>query len=67
MLPSDVSGLDETISCFKIEPYESYPGFIRLRICGDMNYNWQLKKYEFNYTAYSNSYAAINLDIAAEM
>ena len=46
-LPNDVSWLDETIKCCKIEPILSYPGFVRLRVFGIMNYNWKYKKYEF--------------------
>src|SRR5688572_4239704 len=32
VLPSDMSGLADTIQCYKIEPYDLYPGFVRLRI-----------------------------------
>src|SRR6218665_211046 len=66
LLPSDLSGLTEAIECFMIEPYNSYPGFVRLRILGDMNYNWKLKKYVFNITANTNSHFGLNLDAIAE-
>src|SRR5688572_12574557 len=33
-LPNDVSWLNETIQCLKIEPCFSYPGFVRLRLFG---------------------------------
>ena len=49
VLPSDMSGLADTIECYKIESYHRYPGFVRLRVLGEMNYNWKYKKYEFNY------------------
>jgi len=39
VLPSDPSGLSDTIKCYKIETYNRYPGFIRLRLWGEMNYN----------------------------
>src|SRR5688572_15865780 len=61
VLPSDMSGLSESIMLCKIEPYHKYPGFVRLRDLGDMNYNWKCKKYEFNYTAHSGEYMMINL------
>src|SRR6218665_554753 len=51
VLPSDMSGLSETIECYKIEPYERYPGFVRLRYWGEMDYDWKYKKYEFNHAA----------------
>src|SRR6218665_1584960 len=47
LLPTDLSGLAETIKCFKIEPYDKYPGFVRLRLYAEMNYNWLCKRYEF--------------------
>src|SRR6218665_1274063 len=49
VLPNDVSGLLDTIEWLKIEPYyDRYPGFVRLRGFGKMNFNWKCKKYEFN-------------------
>src|SRR6218665_721519 len=32
VLPSDLSGLPDTIVCYKIEQYNRYPGFVRLRV-----------------------------------
>ena len=52
VLPNDVSGLADTIECYKIEPYLRYPGFVRLRVLGKMNYNWKYKKYEFSHTTF---------------
>src|SRR6218665_21288 len=66
VLPSDLSGLAETIECFIIEPYERYPGFVRLRLLGEMNYNWKLKEYIFNYAANTITYTKLNLDGIAE-
>src|SRR6218665_1583758 len=65
VLPSDMNGLTDNINCFKIEPYDRYPGFIRLRIWGKMNYNWKLKKYEFNHTSDTNKYAVLDLNAVA--
>src|SRR6218665_2166704 len=31
VLPSDLSGLAERMNCLKIEPYDRYPGFLRLQ------------------------------------
>src|SRR6218665_1072145 len=69
VLPSDFSDLAETIICFVSEPYHRYPGFVRLRKFGDMNYNWKLKKYVFNYIDYTAniiSHATVDLDQIAE-
>src|SRR6218665_712283 len=63
VLPRDLSGLASTISCFKIEQYESYPGFVRLQLIGEMNYNWKFKKYEHNNTAVIDRYGTLDLDI----
>ena len=65
VLPSDMSGLADTIQCYKIEPYDLYPGFVRLRLLGKMNYNWKYKKYEFNETALTNYYVMMNMDTVA--
>src|SRR6218665_3108572 len=46
-LPDDVSGLPDTIQCFKIESYQKYPGFVRLRFSEAMIYNWKCKRYTF--------------------
>src|SRR6218665_814971 len=61
VLPSDLSGLAETIKCFKIEPYDRYSGFVRLRLYAEMNYNWICKRYEFNYLADTNDFAVLQL------
>src|SRR6218665_1013451 len=63
VLPRDLSGLASTIKCFKIEQYDSYPGFVRLRLLGEMNYNWKFKKYEYNNTAVTERYVKPDLDI----
>ena len=65
VLPSDLSGLADTIKCYKIEPYDRYPGFVRLREWGEMNYNWKYKNYEYNYAAHTNRYICLNLLDAA--
>src|SRR6218665_3362732 len=61
-LPSDMSGLSDRITCHKIEPYDIYPGFVRLRIRGEVTYNWKYNRYEFNHTADTNNYWALDLD-----
>jgi len=66
VLPSDLSGLADTIECYKIEPCHNYPGFVRLRVGGEMLYNWNYKKYEFNYTADANTYGVAYLDSIAD-
>ena len=62
VLPSDMSGLADNIKCCKIQTYHRYPGFVRLRVWGELNYNWKYKKYEFNQTAFTNRYVMLNLD-----
>src|SRR6218665_446699 len=62
-LPSDLSGLDDTIKCFKIEPYDMYPGFVRLLEWAELSYNWKRKKYEVNnYTAHHYIYVGLDLE-----
>ena len=61
----DLSGLDDSIKCWKIETYDRYPGFVRLRVCGKMNYNWKYKKYELNHTEFTNGYMSLNMDTIA--
>ena len=34
VLPCDLSCLADTVTCFKIEPYDRYPGFVRLKLLG---------------------------------
>jgi len=62
VLSSDLSGLTVKIRCFKIEPYDRYPGFVRLRVYAEMNYNWICKRYEFNRLADTNDFAVLQLD-----
>src|SRR6218665_3858452 len=45
VLPLDLSGLADTIECLKMEPYDSYPGFVRLKRWCEMNYKWEFNKY----------------------
>src|SRR6218665_1028531 len=54
VLPSDVSGLADTIDCYEIKPCHGIPGFVRLRYLGEMKYNWKRKEYKL--------YRNINLD-----
>src|SRR6218665_2188177 len=61
VLPSNLSGLADKINCFMTEPYNIYPGFVRLRLLGELNYNWNCNKYEFNYASDTNSYKVINM------
>jgi len=62
VLPSDLSGLSDTIECYKIEPYHEYPGFVRLLVLGKMTYNWKFKKYEFVCTWGEQLYMAIKIE-----
>src|SRR6218665_549879 len=61
VLPSNLSGLADKRNCFMTEPYNIYPGFVRLRLLGELNYNWNCNKYEFNYASDANSYKVINM------
>ena len=47
VLPYDVRHIADTIDCFLIEPYLDYPAFVRLRLLGQMRYNWERKTFEF--------------------
>ena len=62
VLPSDIRGLPDTIECYKIEPYQNYPGFVRIRFDGEMIYNWNYNKYEFHSETGTNSYIKMDLD-----
>ena len=64
-LPSDVSGLSDSIKCYKIEPHLTYPGFVRLRDFGEVNYDWKYKTFQFNRRPYPNSYNMVNMAAAA--
>src|SRR6218665_1536789 len=48
VLPSDISGLSDTIRCYEIvsSMYKAFPGFVRLRLLGEMKYNWKKKEYK---------------------
>src|SRR6218665_1694030 len=61
-LPNDVSKLAESIQCYNAEPYPEYPGFVRLRQLGEMNYIWKCKKYAFSPTTTPNAYTNLNWD-----
>src|SRR6218665_1383819 len=67
LFPSDLSVVVDKINYLKIEPYDKYPGFVQLRICGEMNYNWIRKSYEFIHTPYTDTYAVIDLDSMPDM
>jgi len=56
VLPRDISGLDATLICCKIESDKRYPGFLRLRGLGEMKYNWKRKIYECKCSAHTNRY-----------
>src|SRR6218665_459559 len=62
VLPRDFNGMVEKIECYKIESYDRYGGFVRLRFWGEMNYNWKIARYEFKYTAETNSYGILDLN-----
>src|SRR6218665_2902747 len=65
VLPDYVHYLSDCFHCFKIEPYLSYPGFVRLRNLGEMNYNWKKKTFEFSRPTTHLPNACINLQMAA--
>src|SRR6218665_1114957 len=47
VLPSDISGLADTVECYEIKPYPGLPGFVRLRVWGEIKYNWKHKEYTY--------------------
>src|SRR5688572_12429528 len=47
VLPYDVRHSANAIDCFLMEPYLHYPAFVRLRLLGEMSYNWDRKTFEF--------------------
>src|SRR6218665_659048 len=61
VLPNDVSGLADSIMCFKIESSPRYPGFSHLQFVGKMKYNWKHKMYEFNHTILTNRHHGMDL------
>src|SRR6218665_3363455 len=67
VLPRDFSGLVDTIECYKIEPYDRYPGFVRLRHWGEMNYKFKFSKYAFNYAADTNVFVTLDLDCMTDL
>ena len=64
-LPSDVSCLSDSIKCYQIEPHLAYPGFVRLRYFGEVDYNWKYKKFKFNRRSFQNSYHLVDMDAVA--
>src|SRR6218665_3607112 len=62
VLPSDISGLSDTIRCYEIvsSMYTAFPGFVRLRLLGEMKYNWKKKEYKFNRNTNTDIYKAID-------
>jgi len=48
VLPSDKSGLADTIRCYKIESYSEFPSFVRLGSWGEMRYSWKHKEYKIS-------------------
>src|SRR6218665_427957 len=60
VLPSDASGLADSIMCLKIESCPWYPSFAQLQYVGKMKYNWKHKMYEFNHTHFTNRYWTID-------
>src|SRR6218665_512312 len=62
VLPRDRTGLADIINCYKIESYHRYPGFVRIRVLGEMNYTWKRKRYDFNETADAGDYMCAIVD-----
>ena len=58
-LPSDVSCLRDSIKCYQIEPHLTYPGFVRLRYIGEVNYNWKCKNHQFSRLSFPNNYVTV--------
>src|SRR6218665_2523202 len=65
VLPSDRTGLADTIECYKIESYQRFPGFVRIRFLCKIIYNWNHKRYEFKKSALSGSpdYKMVKMNI----
>src|SRR6218665_115852 len=55
-LPNDVSGLPDIVKCYKIESYQGYPSFVRLRFFTEMVYDWKHKRFKFDRKDEKNSY-----------
>src|SRR6218665_1892739 len=47
ILPYAVRHIAEPIECLLMEPYLDYPAFVRLRILGEVSYDWEQKTFEF--------------------
>src|SRR6218665_3704324 len=64
VLPTDKSGLADTIQFYQIESCQSYPGYVRLRYIGVMKYNWKYKMYELHHRGLCllNAYAILNFN-----
>src|SRR6218665_674197 len=60
VLPTDISGLADTIHCFEIKSCRGIPGFVRLRVLGEMKYNWKHKEYKLNRNINPNIYAKMD-------
>src|SRR6218665_1920300 len=65
VFPGDMSGFPDKVTCFEIEQYDRYPGFVRLRIWGKMTFNWKYNKYELTHAANTNNNVLLDLRIAA--
>src|SRR6218665_2544231 len=66
VLPTDLSGLIDTIECFQIESYQGYPGFVRLRILGELKYDWKYKQYATICRPTANTGIYICMDLTAQ-
>src|SRR6218665_1847502 len=65
VLPDYVHYLADSFQCVKIEPSLRYPGFVRLRNLGEMNYNWIHKRFEFSPTRHPSAF--VDLKMAAQL
>src|SRR6218665_131906 len=50
VLPDDIRGFFDTITCCQLLANTDYPGFVQLRYLGNMRYNFHYKKFEFKKT-----------------
>ena len=48
VLPYDVRHIADPINCLLMEPYQDYPAFVRLRLFGQIRYNWEYDDFEFS-------------------
>src|SRR6218665_1989020 len=64
VLPTDKSGLADTIQFYQIESCQRYPGYVWLRYIGVMKYNWKYKMYELYHRGLCllNAYAILNFN-----